>query len=390
MGVYLVNKQLNSLVSLFHPAMIKGRIVTTGDGMIYYIQENSLEFIEANYDFLNENRFRELTMMIRECYWLQDKEALIQDLSELKELKKWQLAKELGDRYFENQEFSKSLDHYITFISSYDSLNHELKGDMDFLDHVYCQIGIILMTIGEINEGIELMDYAYGLYQSHKILLQLTKYKIEFNIIQDLSLVEELVTDISSHATEDANLSFLVWYYNYIGDLESSITSYMQIQNIELRFKLVDYYMVYMLESKQLIAMESFLKPLKELDESRYLIELIYVYIKLEQYEEALSIITDASFPIEKKNLVYIQKSICNLGLKRIIESITSINKVNAETLNEQERESYYVQLAQLSKYSKDFSKEQFYNRQLLSFWQKKYRQIYSGILHNTKWKVNK
>jgi len=390
MGVYLVNDQFNNVTSIFEPIMIYNSFVKTWDGYLYYILENPLEFVESNYDLLNDDNFAELKHTIHQSNWLKGKELLISRLSEIRALEKWRLFKDLGDKYFAEHEFDKSLDYYIKFIEAYESLEYEVDEKSGFLDYVYCQLGIILITIGEINEGIELMGYAYDLHQSYKILLQLTKYKVEFNIIDDLFLVETIVSDILNHPLEDDKLVFLVWYYHYIGEDESSVTSYMQIKNIALRFKLVDYYMVYMLESNQHIAMESFLKPLKDVNECHYFLELIYVFIRLEYYEEALKIIAEIKFSADMNNLINIQKSICNLGLKRIIESITAINQINEKSLTEQNREYYYIQLAKLSKYSKDFSKEDSYNRQLLSFWQQKYRKIYSRILYNMKWKVNK
>jgi len=148
--------------------------------------------------------------------------------------------------------------------------------------------------------------------------------------------------------------------------------------------------MVYMLESKQSIAMECYLKPLKEYDEFKYYVELVKVYIHIELYEEGLRCIATLQVDNDSSNIINIQKSICYLGLGRIIESVTAINLIDVHSLGEEDREKYYVQLSKLSKYSKDFYKEHTYNQVLLSFWQKRYRKIYSGILHNTKWKVNK
>ena len=93
----------------------------------------------------------------------------------------------------------------------------------------------------------------------------------------------------------------------------------MQIINRELRFKLVDYYMLYMLESNQYIAMERFLEPLREQDEFQYLTALASVFIGLGKYIDALNVLDNISYTKEDNQYIYIQKSICYQGLKRFV-----------------------------------------------------------------------
>lgn len=388
MGVYHTNNQDNRLVAKFNTTSIYNTPIETWDGLVYKISENPLKFIADNYQVLKDITYKnQLLEVITQTTWLDSGGDLLNKLHTYMDLEEALVNEQAGHYCFDHGDIHQSLGYFMRAIElSEDKSRDNTPG----IDEVYAKLGVCLISIGEVDEGLDLLSYAYQLFTSSSIELDLFKYQLEFDRLDDMTVVESRVENLLKDSENDKNLSFLVWYYDFLGETENSITSYMQIQNIEVRFKLVDYYMKYMLESNQHIAMESFLKPLRDEDESRYLLALIDVYLQLDEYEHVLSIIEDYKFSPSMKQLISLRKSYCYLKLNRIIESITVINKVNTALLTKPEEEAYYVQLARLSKFSKDLSKERIYHQSLLGFWQQQYRSVYLGILHNTKWKVKK
>jgi len=368
MGIYLMERPDDYIVDINSYSIPNNIHYDTLEGLVIYISRNPKEFIANNYNDFKEQGIDVIIKTLANCLWLPDKEQISEQLKQLMIVDEWKIYKDLGDEYYDKNLLSNSMVYYNKVL------------DIQEDDHCLCNKGLIYLSIGQVDEGIELLNNAYELKHSKVIYLILLKTQVLFNKSKSFEEVERVVHEMLQNPSKEEYLSFLVWYYKYIGDDESSMTSYMQITNMNNRFKLVDYYMTYMIKSKQFVAMESFLRPLKEHNLDQYVLKLVKVYINMDMFEKGMDLIQDHQFKSEYTNIIMILESKCNVGLKSTIQGIYCINKIDVQSLNDSDRELYYLQLATLSRFTKDFTKEHLYYKKLLSLWQLRYRKLYLEV----------
>ncbi len=335
----------------------------TADGLVKYIHNHLTDFVDIAAGNLSKEHFSKIVDLISDTKWLEDKDKLLIEL-----------LINLGDYYYDIDNLNKSLFYYNKVLSSKEN------------GKVFCNIGLILISIGNENEGLKLIERAYSITRNKQFYLVLIKVKYILKKLDDKKLLQETAENLLPVSDDD--FSFLIWYYDLIGDMDNSITSYLQLTSVRLKFHYVEYYMKYMITSNQLVAMESYLISLIRFDHHRYIVKLSKTYIDLKMFDKALEIVQDTELDLEKWTDLYIYQSICYSKLGQIINSVRTINKVIKNNLSFNESQIYYNQLAKLTKYSKDLSRKHFYNKQLVDIWKDKYRHIYLTILENKNWKV--
>jgi tetratricopeptide (TPR) repeat protein len=383
MGIYLVrhNKALvesfkyNKQACFQNKRMSHEVCVESLDGLVLYIRDHKLLFVADNYELLQTSYLSEVESAIEGSPFIGREDKLIQELNHYVKMEESFVYKEAGDLLYDSGKLE-------------DCLNYYAKAQIgEAKDLALCNIGLVYLQLGLIKEGLGLIEEAYKVAERQAIWFVLLRCHIVYKKESSMTHMADNIQKILEKPSDDHGLSFLVWYYHYMGDIESSLTSYMQLKSYRYRFNLLDYYMRYMIESNQLLAMESFLKPLREMDGDRYHLALASVYMELGSFKQALKEL-EYKFSVYHENRARILQSESLCHENRMIESMESINKINVNFLKPLEIQDYYIQLARLSSKAKDFSKEYESYMQLCNFWQSKYRKVFLGILDNMKWKV--
>jgi len=376
-------------------------------------ESNSLAFQQDN--FLVDKVAKRLNLLhqiIYETEWISNPEAVWCNLQQLSSLSYDKILVVLGDVYFDQEEFKRAYIYYSKACKVYALENSEKLIDYT---KILGNMSIIHCMIGDVDKGIELLEYAFKLYPCNKVLITMLRCKLEYTLIPPSSVMDNYISQLLVDR-DDAVLGFLVWFFHENSDNEESITSYLHIESESYKVIYLHYYVDYMLKSNQAIAMKHFLEPIIANYPIHYHRVLVKSYIELNAFEEAFQAmdvldyhyseyelahkkitsdgkvfaeelnvdkLVDIDIPYISYSSILLLKSILSYKLNQVIRAINYVNQIELKDLTSIERMEYHLHVALLSKRSHQGAKEHIQYEEIVTYLQEKYRQIYLGIQAN-------
>ncbi len=363
MDVYPIHLLEENWRSKFKEFSLVSFHVETVEGLVLLVASDLYGFMDVCHNALSKQEHQRIVAWIKTSPFLRNSDGIAYAYCELMEMTSEELWKKLGNHYYDVDKYSKAYYYYDKLLK----IDHQN-------DKVLSNMGLIYLHFGQIDDGLKLIERAYTISRNESIYLQVLKVKTMFGYLEDeeeLHRVEQGIVDF-----DDNNLSFLIWYYDRMGKYESSATSFLRLKEMRIRWIHVGSYMRYMLESKQMKAMEVILKPMKDQNSALYKIRVIETFMDLGQFEEALDFIDSYSHEAFT-NFIYILESICYTKCGSIIQGVKSMNQVDPTRLKTNEMNIYYRQMAHLASFSNEISKEDEFYHRLIKTWKAKYRDLW-------------
>ncbi|MBN2220604.1 MAG: hypothetical protein JW708_00270 [Vallitaleaceae bacterium] len=286
----------------------------------------------------------------------------------------------LGDRYFDCGEYDKS------YIAYYKAIKH-IQSPRGFYN-----LGILELKSGNRQKGRLLFQKAMDLAKGHKdevsIIVRATQRLLENEMISKEDALEQVdyylkEADLSKQEKDEV-LAFLCWYYKEINEIDNSITSFLQIQNLEIRKNLLDLCLQEMVKENKWNSFEPALREIKDAYPYEFQIILVKAFLLEGKVQEALNVLNMLEAWKKNRNEENINEILCYkthayLRLKQVIMAIDSINRIDSSNLSEEDAYRYDAALCQLAQLTNNYTKEEEGYEHMIDKMKKKYRKMELG-----------
>ncbi|WZL80452.1 hypothetical protein QBE53_11625 [Vallitaleaceae bacterium 9-2] len=232
-------------------------------------------------------------------------------------------------------------------------------------------MGILLLRYGFEQEGQQCIIHGYKNNQSPKVLYVYIKCMLVFGW-EDTINIDQYIVKIAHHPDEDA-FDFLVWYYQFMGETEHSITAFLQLKDEKNQLKWLRYYLAYMIGIGKDIYAEVMIKHLKEKYPEVYTKALLGAHLDCSSYAFVIEYTDNNSDYALYQSLAY-------YSMNQIISSVEAANRILLEQLSDQERVLAYYHMAKLAEVGSDFQRETHYLEALVHEWKQRERYIKKEI----------
>lgn len=373
---------------VFPLRVTKERSLYTVDGVVLFLMEGVRMPVMRKreyYEVMEKFQESSLGQMIDDATYVKKE----QKVACKEVIKSWFLKTQIGkwstlaDTYYDDGQYAMALDFYEKVVEEFKIEEKFEKSEKnDSIIKALVNIGLIYARIGEMEQGISIIEKAYEKSKSVDILLKLQILKIkvyDFSKVQkDIGkkiqeLQEEKVT-----TDEFYHLAFL--YYQKEQQFEAATTSFLQIQNKKLQMSLLGEYMQYSIREKGIESVYPTVYFLKDENELIYHTRYIEALMESNHIEE-MFVYVQENFKEPYPPEIYICLSKAYEKIRQIIQSITMINQVDPNKITidiSYFTNLYYYRMVKLSDYiiNKKSAKEK--QELLIKKWMHEYREIYN------------
>lgn len=287
---------------------------------------------------------------------------------------------DLGDQHFDAGCYEKS---YVAYYKASKQIQSA---------RCHYNLGILELKIGDKKAAESQFQKAYelakGKNEEIRVLVAVYQRWIENGEIAEKDVLHELEGYMKegslSQQDKDCLFSYLCWYYDRINDLESCITSFLQIEDMGSRKASLSIFMRNLVREGKWNSYEKSVADLKEAFPYDFHMMLIKVYLNEGKVQEALNLLTmleawKGNRKDENKDGIFCYKAYAYLKLKQVIMAIDSLNRVKVERLNEEEAFLYDTAICQLAQLNNNYTKEVEGYQQMINKIIKKYRRMELG-----------